>query len=398
MTHAESADEDTNAASHATLAAAEQQIAPFLADLETLVNIDSGTYTPGGVARVADELAPRFAALGFAVEIQPGRELGPQLVARRQGTGRARVVIVGHMDTVFPDGEAKRRPYALRDGRAYGPGVFDMKSGLLVGLYALRVLAEAGEAPYSELTFICNSDEEIGSPESHDLIAATAQDADAVLVLEPTADVERVTVARKGVGMYRLEVRGRAAHAGVEPKRGRSAIVELAHRTLALHALNGTIPGVTVNVGVVAGGERPNIVADHATAEIDIRAADPAGVAAIHEALQRVASDAERHVLDTETSLTGGMRHQPFTQSEQSARVFALAQAEAAALGLTLRGEPTGGASDGNTAAALGVATLDGLGPAGGLAHNPGEFITVASVAPRIALLAGLLRRLDGAK
>ncbi|HUY78254.1 MAG TPA: M20 family metallopeptidase [Ktedonobacterales bacterium] len=392
MSHSESAQD---AKSAATLAVAEQQVTSFLADLETLVNIDSGTYTPAGVTRIADELAPRFAALGFAVKTQPGRELGPQLVARRQGTGRAKLVIVGHMDTVFPDGEAQRRPYALRDGRAYGPGVFDMKSGLLVGLYALQVLAEMDEAPYSELTFICNSDEEIGSPESHDLIAATARDADVVLVLEPTSDVERVTVARKGVGLYRLEVRGRAAHAGVEPKRGRSAIIELAHRTLALHALNGTIPGVTVNVGVVAGGERPNIVADHATAEIDVRAADPAGVAAIHEALQRVASDIERHVPDTEVSLTGGMRHQPFTQSEQSARVFALAQAEAATQGLTLRGEPTGGASDGNTAAALGVATLDGLGPAGGLAHNPGEFITVASVAPRIALLAGLLRRLD---
>jgi len=395
MSHSESAHDDTTAQSAATLTAAEQQVSPFLADLETLVNIDSGTYTPGGVARVAEELAPRFAALGFAVETQPGRELGPQLVARRQGPGRAKLVIVGHMDTVFPDGEAQRRPFALRDGRAYGPGVFDMKSGLLVGLYALRILEEAGEAPYSELTFICNSDEEIGSPESHDLIAAIARDADAVLVLEPTSDVERVTVARKGVGLYRLTVRGRAAHAGVEPRRGRSAIVELAHRTLALHALNGAIPGVTINVGVVAGGERPNVVADHATAEIDIRAADPAGVAAIHEALRRVAAADARHVPDTETTLSGEMRHQPFTQSERSARVFALAQAEAEALGQTLRGEPTGGASDGNTAAALGVATLDGLGPAGGLAHNPGEFITVASVAPRIALLAGLLRRLD---
>lgn len=378
----------------ATLAAAERHGAAFLADLETLVNIDSGTYTPGGVARVAEELAPRFAALGYTVETQPGRALGPQLMARRRGRGRARLAIVGHMDTVFPDGEAQRRPFAVRDGRAYGPGVFDMKSGLLVGLYALRILAEADEEPYSELTFVCNSDEEIGSPESHDLVAATARAADVVLVLEPTADVARVTVARKGVGLYRLDVRGRAAHAGVEPRRGRSAIVELAHRTLALHALNGTIPGVTVNVGVVAGGERPNIVADHASAEIDVRAADLAGVAAIQAALQQVAAVASA-VPDTLVSLSGEMRHLPFTQSERSARVFALAQAEAAELGLTLRGEPTGGASDGNTAAALGVATLDGLGPAGGLAHNPDEFITIASVAPRITLLVGLLRRLD---
>ena len=307
----------------ATLAAAERHVAAFLADLETLVNIDSGTYTPGGVARVAEELAPRFAALGYAIETQPGRELGPQLVARRRGQGRARIAIVGHMDTVFPDGEAQRRPFAARDGRAYGPGVFDMKSGLLVGLYALRVLAEADEEPFSELTFVCNSDEEIGSPESHDLVAATARAADVVLVLEPTADVARVTIARKGVGLYRLDVRGRASHAGVEPRRGRSAIVELAHRTLALHALNGTIPGVTVNVGVVAGGERPNIVADHATAEIDVRAADLAGVEAIQAALQQLAA-ASGVVPDTQVSLSGEMRHLPFTQSERSAQVFAL--------------------------------------------------------------------------
>src|SRR5579862_1111335 len=137
--------------SAATLAAAETMTSSLLSDLETLVNIDSGTYIPAGVAQVADELRPRFEALGCAVEMVPGSsDLGPQMIARRSGQGRARVALIGHMDTVFPDGEAQRRPFELRDGRAYGPGVFDMKGGLLVGLYALRLLSEAGEAPYSE--------------------------------------------------------------------------------------------------------------------------------------------------------------------------------------------------------------------------------------------------------
>ena len=380
--------------SAATLAAAERQLDAFLLDLKTLVNIDSGTYTPAGVALVAEELKPRFEAIGCSVEIQPGRTYGPQLLARKRGTGRAKVAIVGHMDTVFSDGEAQRRPFALREGVAYGPGVYDMKGGLLIGLYALRALFEAGEEPFSEVTFLCNSDEEIGSPESRALVEQVARASDAVFVLEPSNDVNRVTVARKGVGLYRLDVRGVSAHAGVEPKKGRSAIQELAFRIQTLHALNGQIPGVTVNVGVIAGGERPNVVAESAYAEIDVRAADPEGVRAIETALRQVA-EAASAVPDTAVSLTGEFRHQPFTQSEGSARLFALAAAEGVALGLDLRGAPTGGASDGNTAAALGVATLDGLGPIGGKAHNPGEFVTIASIPARIALLAGLLRRLN---
>ncbi|HKS68871.1 MAG TPA: M20/M25/M40 family metallo-hydrolase, partial [Ktedonobacterales bacterium] len=208
---------------------------------------------------------------------------------------------------------------------------------------------------------------------------------------EPTSDVERVTVARKGVGMYRLAVTGLSAHAGVEPKKGRSAIVELAHKVLAVTALNGQQPGLTLNVGVVHGGERPNVVPDAAEAHIDIRVTGPEQIEWVEGELRRIAEECS--VAGTTCVLTGSFAHRPFQQSERSKRLFALAREEAATLGLSLRGEPTGGGSDGNTAAALGVPTLDGLGPAGGQAHNPGEHIEIASVAPRIALLAGLLRR-----
>jgi glutamate carboxypeptidase len=373
----------------------EQTVAAFLDDLRALVNINSGTYTPAGVARVAEYLQPKFAQMGCEVELLPGDKMGPQLVARHHGTGPGRVLIIGHMDTVFPDGEADRRPFTIRDGSAYGPGVFDMKSGVLVALYAVRALIESGEAPWQTLTMICNSDEEIGSPESHELIEAAAKQADAALVLEPTSDVARVTTSRKGAASYTLEIRGIAAHAGVEPQKGRSAILEMAHRIVALHALNGTIPGVTVNVGVVQGGERPNVVAEAASAEIDVRAADDAGVQAIEAALARVVADT--NVPDTTAMLEGDFAHRPFTQSPQSERLFALAADAAAELGMTLRGEPTGGASDGNTTAGLGLPTLDGLGLVGGLAHNSGEYVEINSIAPRIALLMGILRRLDGA-
>ncbi|HET9979198.1 MAG TPA: M20/M25/M40 family metallo-hydrolase, partial [Ktedonobacterales bacterium] len=316
----------------------DKTVAAFLDDLRALVNINSGTYTPEGVARVADYLQPLFETMGCVVERIPGEKMGPQLVARHSGTGQGRVLIVGHMDTVFPDGEADRRPFDIHDGCAYGPGVFDMKSGLLVAIYAICGLVERDEAPWETLTMICNSDEEIGSPESHELIAAEAQQADLALVLEPTSELSRVTVSRKGAATYTLEIQGVAAHAGVEPHRGRSAILEMAHRTVALHALNGTIPGVTVNVGVVQGGERPNVVAENAYAEIDVRAADEEGVQAVEAALAKVVADT--NVPDTTATLEGYFAHRPFTQSPQSARLFALAAAAADELGIALHGEP----------------------------------------------------------
>lgn len=377
----------------ATLAAATRLIDSFLTDLRATVDIDSGSYTPAGVTQVADYLQPRFAALGCAVERVPGTAMGPHLVARLRGQGQGRVLLVGHMDTVFPEGEVGRRPFSIRDGRAYGPGVLDMKGGLLVALYALRLLAEAGEAPFAEVTAVFNSDEEIGSPESTPLVTQLAEDIDAALVLEPSAQMERTTVRRKGVGIFRIDVTGVSSHAGADPERGRNAILELAHRIVSLQALNGVIDGVTVNVGVVAGGQRPNVVPDAAHAEIDIRVVDLAGLHSIERALHEVA--AQTTIAGTSTTLSGKFMHEPFEQSERSVRLFTLAEQEASALGLTLRGEMSGGGSDGNTTARLGVATLDGLGVVGGLAHNPGEYVEVASIAPRIALLAGLLRRID---
>ncbi len=376
------------------LTAAEHYVTAFLDDLRTLVDIDSGSYTVEGIEEVAAFLRPRFQELGCEVELHQGETLGPNLVARRRGSGHGCVLLVGHMDTVFPDGEAKRRPFAIREGRAHGPGVFDMKSGLLVAQYALRLLNDAGESPYEELICVFNADEEIGSPESTPLIEELARQADIALVFEPTSRMSRVTSSRKGVGNFTLEVTGLSAHAGVEPKRGRNAILELAHRIIALQALNGTIDGVTLNVGVVQGGERPNVVPDKASVRIDIRAADEQGVRRIETALRQIA-DAEPVVPDTTTRLTGGMNHMPFTQSEASSRLLERANEVAHTLGFELHGEPTGGASDGNTTAALGLPTLDGMGLVGALSHNPGEYVEIDSIAPRVALLAGLLRELN---
>lgn len=372
---------------------AEAQRDQFLDDLRTLVNIDSGSYTPAGVARVADELQARFEATGGSVErVTDTGEFGPHLIARWRGQGAGKTLLIGHMDTVFPDGEAQRRPFHLESGRAYGPGVMDMKSGLLTGLYALRALA--AEAPWGEVIFFCNSDEEIGSPSSHPIVARLAREVDAALVLEPNSRVDKATIARKGVATFRIEVEGLSAHAGVEPDKGRNAILELAHRVIAVHALNGTIPGVTLNAGVIHGGERPNVVPDAAYTLVDVRVADSAGREAVESALQALVA-APATIEGTTTRLSGSFVHQPFTQSDASKRLFDLASGVASELGYTLQGGPTGGGSDGNTTAATGTPTLDGLGPAGGKAHNPGEYIEIDSIAPRVALLAGLLASLN---
>ncbi len=373
---------------------AKQSQQALLGDLQTIVNIDSGTYHKAGVDQFAAWMKGRLEASDCAVTIQPQSEFGNHVVGVRRGNGKARILVIGHMDTVFPEGEPQRRPFTIKDGRAFGPGVLDMKSGLLLGVYAVDLLRALGTDNFASVTYLCNSDEEIGSPSSKPLVRELAGQADVALVLEPGRELDEVVIARKGVGNYRLDVRGVAAHAGVEPEKGRSAILELAHKIVALQALNGTIPGVTVNVGVVGGGERGNIVPDHAHALIDIRAADNAGIAAVEDAFQRIA----RQVIvpDTESTITGELCHFPFEATPGSTALFKLAQAEAARQNIALRGISTGGGSDGNTTATM-IPTLDALGVAGGLAHNPGEYIVIDSIAPRMALLAGLIERIGAA-
>jgi glutamate carboxypeptidase len=370
---------------------AKQQQQAYLNELKTIVNIDSGTYTKAGVDQVAEWMQGRLEASECRVTVQPQREFGNHLVATRRGSGKARILVIGHMDTVFPDGEVERRPFTIKDGRAYGPGVLDMKSGLLLGIHALDLLRAAGQENFASITFLCNSDEEIGSPTSKPLVHELASQSDVALVLEPGRELDEVVTSRKGVGNFRLEVRGVSAHAGVEPHKGRSAILELAHKIVALQALNGTIPGVTVNVGVVSGGERPNVVPDHAHAQIDIRAADRPGIAAVEEAFKKIA--AQVTTPDTHSTITGTINHLPFEATPGNQAIFKLAQTEAARQNIALKGISTGGGSDGNTTATL-IPTLDALGVAGGLAHNPGEYIVVDSIAPRMVLLAGLLARI----
>ena len=269
--------------------AIEDFLPAYLRDMERLVGIDGGTYTKAGVDDVGAWTARKLEELGASVARHANADFGDTIIGTwERDVAGSSVLVIGHLDTVFEPGTVAERPFAIRDRRAHGPGVSDMKAGLLTGLYAIAALravaearspdaatrsSEAASAPAAEwlpvgrLVFIANPDEEIGSPTSTPFIEEAARTADAALVLEGARENGDIVSARKGHLTLRFAVHGRAAHSGVEPEKGRSAILEAAHKTIALHALNGRFPGASVNVGVVQGGTRPNIVADSATLE-----------------------------------------------------------------------------------------------------------------------------------
>jgi glutamate carboxypeptidase len=363
-----------------------------------MVNVDCGSFTREGVNAIADMCQARFEAGGWKVERIPhvpaGAEpqLGDLVIGRLDGAGGPRVLMIGHTDTVFEPGTAAERPFSIEGDRATGPGVSDMKGGLLTGFFAVEVLREAGFDGFGSITYICNPDEEIGSPFSRSHIEQAAADADAAFVLEGARENGDMVSARKGVSDFRIEILGRAAHAGVEPERGRSAILEAAHKVIALHELNGRWPGVTVNAGVIEGGTRPNVVAERCVLHVDVRSPQEDTLTAAEAAVNRIA-DATT-VPDILVAVDDGGWHRPMEKSEAGARLVALAIDVAGDLGFELRDAATGGASDANTTSAAGVPTLDGLGPVGGDDHGPREWIDLTSVVPRVSLLAGIISRL----
>jgi len=368
-------------------------LADYLADLEQLVNIDCGSYTQAGVDTVGRWVAAFLGELGATVELRPDPAglLGATVIGTFNGRHEGpRVLLIGHMDTVFDPGTAAERPFRIEDDIAYGPGVTDMKSGLLSGLYALKaILNERGGLPFGRLVFVANPDEEIGSPTSTPHIGEFAADVDVALILECGRANGDIVSARKGILDLRLTVHGRAAHAGVEPEKGRSAILEAARIVDVLHDLNGRWPGVTVNVGVIAGGTRPNVVAERCSLEVDVRATTRQALETAESEIRRIAAATE--VPDTTVEFEPMARWWPMERLERSARLVEHAQAVAGALGFTVADASTGGAGDANTTSGLGVPTLDGLGPIGGNDHAPTEYLDVDSIVPRTTMLAGLL-------
>jgi len=363
---------------------------PWTIDLvEALVRLESPSGDAAAINACVAELDARLRDIGGATTRVPGGPAGEHLRADF-GSGARRVLLLGHIDTVWPAGTLADRPFRHESGALRGPGVFDMKAGLALAALALKALHETGGGLPGRVALLVTADEETGSATSRALIEAEARASEAVLVLEPALPGGALKTSRKGCGGFVLRVAGRAAHAGIEPERGASAVSELVRQLTRVEALRDEAAGTSINVGVVRGGTRPNVVAAEAEASIDVRAATTA------EATRVAAALAGLTPVDPRTRLTveGGFDRPPMERSAATARLFALAREAAAGLGRDLGEGGTGGGSDGNLAAALGVPTLDGLGAVGGGAHAADEHVTIADLPWRAALIAGLLRRI----
>ncbi len=358
--------------------------------VRTLAAIESPTDDKAAVDRCGAELERRLQEAGLRTTRARTTGAGDHLLAEI-GTEGPRVLLLGHFDTVWPVGQIARMPIELRDGRLHGPGTFDMKAGIGLGLQAVRALT-AGGALRGRVAMLWTTDEETGSGTSRALVEREALASDAVLVLEPALPGGAVKTSRKGCGQFELSAHGVAAHAGVDPGKGVSAIGEIARQILAIEALADLPRGVSVNVGVVSGGSRPNVVAEEARAIIDVRAP----TAAQADAIMRAFSALRPQLPGARLELTGGFERPPMERTEGVARLYEDARAVAAELGIALEEGGTGGGSDGNFCAALGVPTLDGMGAVGDGAHALHEHVEIASLPIRAAILAGLIARVHG--
>lgn len=359
--------------------------------LRALVRIESPSTSKTGVDRLAGFLARKWRRRGARVRLFRHPHRGAILrveVFQGQGQPQGQLLVLGHLDTVYEVGTLERTPFRLRSGRAYGPATLDMKGGLVQALFAVEALRALRLAPAAKLIFLFTSDEEVGSKAGRAVVEREARRSRAVLVLEPASGLRgALKTARKGVAEFELLIRGRAAHAGTEPQRGVSATEELAAQILRIKKLARPSRGLALNVGLIEGGTRTNVVAERARARIDVRIGRRPQGRWIDRRMRRLKP------VDPRARLTvrGGINRPPLERTEGVVRLFRQAQKLARQLGFRLEESATGGGSDGNFTAALGVPTLDGLGSVGGGAHSPAEFVVVRRMPERAALLAGLL-------
>lgn len=359
------------------------EIIPFIREL---VECETPSGDAAAIGRFIDLFTARCGDIA-KFKTKPGGKWGPHLIAEFQLPGRRKtpghVLGLGHSDTVYPMGILRTMPWRETEDRLHGPGVLDMKAGLAFFVYAMRMLRDLDRPVARRVLLQINSEEEVGSPSSRALTEANARGARAVLVLEPgTGLTGKLKTARKGIGRYLLQVHGQSAHAGVDFTNGASAIVELAHQIQAVAALTDLKKGRTLNPGVITGGTRSNVIADHASCEVDLRVETLKDAAAVDRQLKKLRPHDKRCRLELE----GGLNRPPMERSKGIAALFALAQQ----CDPRVEESSTGGGSDGNFTAALGIPTLDGLGAVGEGAHAPHESILKTRIADRVALLAHL--------
>jgi len=385
----------TERAGDPMLAWAQRRHEDMIALLGRLVDLDTPAQEKARVDEAASMVSDAAERNGATVVRLPQADVGDVLRFRWDGApGSTRILLLAHVDTVWPVGEAGRRPFRRANGTLTGPGVFDMKAGVVQALFATMALTDAVGDARPDVRLLLTTDEETGSRASRSLIEAEARTADAVLVVEPASEGGALKTARKGIGMYEMTIRGRAAHAGIEPEKGVSAVLELAHQVEALHQLSDAARGINVTVGRVTGGTRRNVVPAEAWAEIDLRVPTSDDAKRLDLAIRRL----QAKTAGASVEVSGGINRPPMERTDGVVRLFEAAVAAGRDLGIAIAESSTGGGSDGNFTAALGIPTLDGLGAVGGGAHSLDEHVIEAQVPRRTALLAGLMARLAAAR
>jgi glutamate carboxypeptidase len=367
----------------------ESQLEWMLQETERLVCAESPSTDKPALDRCGAILADRLTAIGGRVERHPRADAGDHVRAEF-GVGERQVLLLGHFDTVWPVGQIQRMPLRRDGDRLHGPGVFDTKGGLVIAMAAVRALDQARLARGLRRVLLCTSDEEIGSRSSRELIEAEARRSDAVLVLEPSLPGGAVKTSRKAVGEFTIDVRGVSAHAGIAPGQGASAIHELARQIVRVQQLEDPARGISVNVGVVSGGSRSNVVAEHARAAVDVRALSMMDARRLEQVIRGLSAQDS----STTVSVTGGFERPPLERTPAVVRLYEQAKEVARELGRRLDEGATGGGSDGSFTAAIGVPTLDGLGAHGDGAHAAHEHVIISDLPWRAALLAGLIERI----
>lgn len=364
----------------------------MLSLLECIVNIDSGSMQKAGIDKVGNLLQQEYGKIGFIVETIRQDVQGNHLVIRHKDAKEPKIMAVAHMDTVFAEGTAEARPFTIRGGRAYGPGVIDMKASHVLLLYALKALHEKNKAGLENIVVILTSDEEIGSHTSRKLIEDHTENKEFALIMEPARQNGALVTARRGAGEYALHVTGKAAHSGIAPQAGSSAIEELAQKIIKLHKLTDYAKGISINVGLIEGGNTVNTVAPTAVAHIDVRISEIEQAEWLEKKIEEICAVPD--VEGTTIELIGGIERPPMVKNEQTIQLLEVIQAVGSELGIEIEDMSTGGGSDASFTSAKGVATIDGLGPIGGNAHSEEEYLEVASLIERTELLANVIHRL----
>lgn len=372
-------------------AAAEKARPEQMSLLEQVVNIDSGTGDVEGGNRVGAVFAERLRALGFSVETRPAETPGlpDNILARLGGTGIGRILLIGHLDTVFEPGTVAKRPFRTDATKAYGPGVGDEKGGVVSAIMAFKILKDLKFTDYKSITVLIESSEERGSPGTRALIDKLLADADVELNLEPGDDPDALTVWRKGSGNFTIGVKGRAAHAGVAPQEGRNAAVELLNQLNALKGYPTSGDGLTVNLTLIDAGSRVNIIPEDASASFNVRVRQKTDADRLAADMQ--ANAARPTVPDTKVTVSHEISYPPLPINAGTDALAARAQAIYGGLGMRLAVGGNGGASESALAYEAGVSALDGLGPAGGGYHSEQEYILLNTITPRLYLLTKLL-------